>query len=200
MKSKVCFLGLSVVWSLMIVAGCDHKPAETNDFTKADSLTETYLALQDTMLEVWNTMINDDNRKIKAMHSLIHELSVSHPEKRDDLEDYKTRLNELMSMRYDQHSMSDADIVTQYDFASNSLVTELVSLAEAQAQFPYNTTLQKLVDSIRAADERVMNYRLEYDEVASRFNHFIERNQNQLDDIDLDSFVDKKPLFQMAAE
>jgi hypothetical protein len=200
MKSKAFFLGLSVVWNLMVLTGCDHRPAERNDFTKADSLTETYLALQDTMLEVWNTMIHDDNRKIKAMHSLLHELGVSNPEKRDDLEDYKTRLDELVSMRYDQHSMSDAEIVTQYDFASNSLVTELVSLAEAQTQFPYNTTLQKLVDSIRSADERVMNYRLEYDEVASRFNHFIERNQNQLDDIDLDSFLEKKPLFQMAAE
>lgn len=200
MKSKLCFLGLSVVWSLLMFAGCDHKPMEASDFTKADSLTETYLALQDTMLEVWNTMIHDDNRKIKAMHSLLHELTVSLPEKRDELEGYQARLDELLTLRYDQHSMWDADIVTQYDFASSSLVTELVALAEAQTQFPYNTTLQKLVDSIRAADERVMNYRLEYDEVASRLNGFIERNKNQLDDIDLDSFLEKKPLFQMAAE
>ena len=189
-----------VVIGLFAVPGCEKKTTTHTDFTRADSLTETYLALQDTMLRVWNTMIHDDNRKIKAMHNLLHELRVSHPEKRDDLRAYEERLNELVPKRYDQQSISDSEIISEYDFASNALVTELISLAESQREFVYNTTLQKLVDSIRAADQRVNNYREEYDLIARHFNRFIERNRGTLEEIEEDSKLQKKPLFQMAAE
>jgi septal ring factor EnvC (AmiA/AmiB activator) len=182
------------------LVGCENKNTAHTEFTKADSLTETYLALQDTMLQVWNTMIHDDNRKIKAMHHLLHELNVSRPEKREELEDYKERLDDLLEMRYDQQSMSDVELVSEYDFASNSLVSELIAVTESQKEFAYNTTLQNLVDSIRAADQRVNNYRQEYDDIALRFNRFVERNRNTLEEIEKDSTILKKPLFQMAAE
>jgi len=200
MNVKIYFSGLYIAGCLLLTGACDKKPATHTSFTKADSLTETYLALQDTMLQVWNTMIHDDNRKIKAMHHLLHELRVSNPEKREELKNYEERLDDLMAMRYDQQSLSKSEMVSEYDFASNSLVTELISLAEAQNEFAYNTTLQKLVDSIRSADQRVGNYREEYDLIASRFNRFIERNRAMLEEIDDDSNIEKKPLFQMAAE
>ncbi|MEX2232693.1 MAG: hypothetical protein WD824_11060 [Cyclobacteriaceae bacterium] len=189
-----------MVCCLFALTNCEKKAAVQSGFTKADSLTETYLALQDSMLQAWNTMMHDDNRKIKAMQHLLHELNVSSPEKRDELKTYEERLSDLIALRYDQHSMSNTEIVTEYDFASNSLITELISLAESQKEFAYNTTIQKLADSIRAADQRVNNYRAEYDLVASRFNKFIDRNKGMLKEIDEDSFLEKKPLFHMAAE
>jgi hypothetical protein len=182
------------------LTGCEHKEkAEVHDFTKADSLTETYLALQDTMLQVWNSMIYDDNKKIKAMHHLLHELSVINTSNREELDRLQERLDRLVNMRYDQDSMSDPELVTEYDFASSSLITELTSLAESQKEFLYNPTLQKLVDSIRAADQRVVSFREKYDQVALNFNTFIERNKELLQQIDSEAF-EKKPLFQMAAE
>jgi septal ring factor EnvC (AmiA/AmiB activator) len=202
MNARVIFrvLLMSVCW-FFALAGCENKGTRAQDgFTKADSVTETYLALQDTMLQAWNSMIHDDNRKIKSMQHLLHELIVSNPEKQEELKAFQERLDDLASMRYNQQSMSDTEIVSEYDFVSNSLVSELLSLAESQKEFAYNTTLQKLTDSIRAADQRVMNYREEYDVVASRFNAFIERNRNFLKEIDEDSFLEKRPLFEMAAE
>jgi len=171
-----------------------------NRFSKADSLTEVCLGLQDTLLQVWNTMIHDDNRKVRALHHLVNELRISHPEKKEDLDDYEKRLDELLSMRYDQRSMSDPEVVTEYDFASGSLVTELTALAESLTEYTRNTSLQKLVESIRQADQRVMNYRAEYDDIASRFNLFIEHNYDLLGDIYADTSGAKVPLFQMAAD
>ena len=200
MTTNVCIWGLSGLLSaLLFLTGCEKRPSSSDSFTRADSLTETYLALQDTMLQVWNTMIHDDNRKIKAMKHLLHELTISNPDKREELHHFEQQLEELVSMRYDQRSMSDPELVIEYDFASNALVTELISLAEAQREFAYNTTLQKLVDSIRAADQRVSNYREEYDHIARNFNRFIERNGHTLEEIDDDNIA-KRPLFQVAAE
>lgn len=184
----------------LVFSGCDRKrPVTQNDFTRADSLTETYLALQDTMLQAWNAMIHDDNRKIKSMQLLLHELMTSNPEKHEELKTFEERLNDLARMRYDQQSISNTDLVSEYDFVSNSLVSELLSLAESQKGFAYDTKLQQLTDSIRAADQRVMIYRAEYDVIALRFNRFLERNKDFLKEIDEDS-LEKKPLFEMAAD
>lgn len=201
MNAKSLF-SLLTIGALLILAlsGCEKKTVKETSFTKADSLTENYLAYQDTLLQAWNSMMHDDNRKIRAMGHLLHELSVSTPEKRDELKSLEERLEDLTSMRYDQHTMSDTEVVSEYDFVSNSLVNELISLAESQSEFAYNTTVQKLVDSIRAADQRVNIYREAYDAVALRFNRFIERNKPMLTEIENDSGLEKKPLFQMAGE
>lgn len=201
MNVKVYFSGLFIIsCCLFALCSCEKKPASQTHFTKTDSLTGAYLALQDSMLQAWNIMIHDDNRKIKAMHNLLHELVMTNPEKREELKAYEERLDHLISLRYDQKSMSETGIVTEYDFASNSLVTELIALAESQKEFAYNTTLQKLDDNIRAADQRVNNYREEYDFIATQYNRFIEKNRGMLKEIDEDSFLEKKPLFQMVTE
>lgn len=198
MKLTVYFWALGILWSAGMFAACNKRPPDQFEFTKADSLTDTYLSLQDTMMQVWNTMIHDDNRKVRAMHHLLHELSVS-TSGEEAINKYRERLDDLLEMRYSQQSISDPGIVAEYDFASNSLVAEVIALAESQREFAYNTTIQKLVDSIRAADQRVLNYRAEYDDIASRFNRFVDQHRHQLDDIGSDSLI-KKPLFEMAAE
>lgn len=192
-----CFL---VCFCLLLLSSCNRDHVRETSFTKTDSLTETYLALQDTLIQKWNMMMHDDNRKLRAMNHLIHELTISNPEKRDVLDPLGERLEALKSMRYNQQTISKAELVSEYDFASGSLVTEVISLAESQTEFAYNTTLQKLVDSIRAADERVNDHRKEYDRAASEFNRFMERNTAWLRDITQDTGDRQKPLFDMAAE
>jgi hypothetical protein len=199
--SKYQYIGIFISCCAVILCSCGEKPdTEQTSFTKADSLTDTYLTLQDSILEVWNEMINDDNQKIESMHNVLHELRVSGSVEQQVLESYEERLNQLSNTRYTQKTMGDADIVQEYDFASNTLVTELISLAEAQPQFAYNTTLQKLVDEIRLADQRVNNYRYEYDRITSEYNKFIEQNKDSLTEVNMDSFLVEKPLFQMVAE
>jgi len=183
--------------------GCGEKPRsqpDTTTFTRADSLTEHYLALQDSMLRAWNIMIHDDNQKIKAMHNLLHELMVSNPDQRETLATYEERLNQLTRMRYTQKSLANNDVVEEYDFASNSIISELISLAESQTEFAYNTTIQKLVDEIRSADQRVNNYRTDYDSIVIVYNRFVNKNRNELKDIVQSSTLETKPMFQMVAE
>jgi hypothetical protein len=187
--------------AVMVVCSCSdgRRPEETH-FTKADSLTDTYLQLKDSMLHTWNAMINDDNQKIKAMHNLLHELKVSLPSRRDELDSYEDRLEQLVHSRYTQKSMGNADVIEEYDFASNSLVSELIALAETQTQFAYNTTMQKLVETIRTADQRTDSYREEYDRIASEYNSFIDDNKRWLKEVDPDVFHEKRHLFQMVSE
>ena len=145
-------------------------------------------------------MINDDNQKIKAMHNLLHELMITSTNQDDQLHVYEEELDHLMFLRYDQKSIANEDIIEEYDFASNLLVTELISQAESQTEFAYNTTLQKLVEEIRLADQRVNLYREDYDGIATKYNTFLEKNRNYLNEIAQHDSLKIRPLFQMTYE
>jgi len=193
--------GILFFCSGIVLFNCGKK-AEINDatFTKADSLTDLYLSLQDSVLQSWNVMINDDNQKIKAMHNLLHELMITSSNQDDQLHAYEEQLDHLTDLRYNQKSMANEDLIEEYDFASNLLVTELITQAESKTEFAYNTTLQKLVEEIRVADERVNLYREEYDAITFKYNMFLENNRNYLREITQKDSVELRPLFQMTYE
>jgi hypothetical protein len=196
---SVRVLGIFCFCTGMLTIGCAKREqiVYQTTFTKADSLTDFYLSLQDSMLTSWNIMINDDNQKIKAMHNLLHELTVTSSNENNEFQAYEEQLNHLLQLRYDQHSVADEDLIEEYDFASNLLVTELISQAESKSEFAYNTTLQKLVEQIRIADQRVNLYREEYDAIASRYNTFLQKNRIYLDEVTQKDSLELKPLFQM---
>jgi hypothetical protein len=196
------FSGIVITCCGVALLNCSEKPAASEEtaFTKQDSVTDTYLAFQDSILWSWNVMINDDNQKIKAMHNLIHELMVSNPDQNETFRNFEERLEQLTHLRYNQKTIANADAVEEYDFASSTLVTELLTLAESQSEFAYNTTLQTLAEEIRMADERVANYRADYDAVVTGYNQFLDRNKNFLSEVDHNTMPEKKPLFQMVSE
>jgi hypothetical protein len=199
MRRRISGILFSCAGILLINCG---KKAEISQpaFTKADSLTDFYLTLQDSMLQSWNVMINDDNQKIKAMHNLLHELMITSTSQDDQLHAYEEELDHLMFLRYDQKSIANEDIIEEYDFASNLLVTELISKAESKPEFAYNTTLQKLVEEIRLADQRVNLYREDYDVITAKYNAFLEKNRSYLNEINQNDSLETRPLFQMTYE
>jgi hypothetical protein len=190
----------AIFFSILII-GCGEKKAVKNDttFTKVDSLTDYYLAIQDSMLQAWNMMTHDDNEKILAMHNMVHELMITNFTDKDILTSYEQQLEQLKHLRYTQKSMANPDVVEEYDFASNTIVSELISLAESRTEFTYNTTLQKLADDVRLADQRVVSYREEYDIIVMHYNQFLEQNSKFLKDIDPNQSFEKKPIFQMVS-
>jgi len=202
MTTKNQFSGLILAFAALALCQCGKKEQNQihSHFTKADSLRGTYLSLQDSIHEVWNVMINDDNKKVAAMRNLLHELELTNASELETIRKYEERLNQLIQLRYNQKSMANSDVIEEYDFASNSMVTELVSLTESRSEFTYNTTLQKLVDEILAADQRVNNYREQYDLIAEQYNNFLENNKSYMKDIEEGKALDKKPLFQMASD
>lgn len=198
-QTILCFLTVGIICG---GSSCETKKAETisTTYTEADSLTEIYLDLQDSILLAWNLMINDDNQKIKAMHNLLHELKVTGRFDPGQLQSLEHRVEQLKKIRYTPRSMKNSDVVDEYDFASNSLVAELIALAESYSAYSYNTTMQGLVEQIRTAEQRIENYRQAYDAIVVAYNRFLTQNKDHLRDMDLAGTLEKKPLFQMASE
>ncbi len=166
-------------------------------FTKADSVTDIYLSLHDSVLRSWNMMIHDDNQKLKAMRNLLHELQVTSSS--DSLGVYDEKLDHLKESRYDVQSMSDRNVIQQYDQLSRQLTSDIISIAEERSEFEYNTTLQKLVQEIRIADQRIDLFKSEYDAITKKFNTFLQANKNYLSEVGQKDSLGVRPLFHSSA-
>jgi hypothetical protein len=194
-RSFALFFLSGLLPAFFIQCGGKPDPQQEMGYTHADSVTEVFLMLQDSLHDTWSMMVRDDNEKIKAMKSLLHEMRIGTqftPEKLAVLEE---RVDQLAKIRYTTKTMSNTDVVEEYDFASNSLVTELISMAESLSSFSYNTTIQKLVEQIRSADMRVENYRADYDSIALAYNRFIEAHVSSVKEVTENETIVKKALF-----
>lgn len=193
-----------LVLSCLVVAilSCNKSTNQTDKtaFTKVDSLTETYLLIQDSLLHAWNVMVWDEKEKIEAMHDILHLMQKQSGFDTNQLIALEQRLEQLNRIRFTQKSLANSYVIEEYDFASNSLVSEIISLAEADVEFIKNEKASKLVDKVKMAEQRVNTYRQEYDIAAQRYNQFLERNEKYLHEIDKEHSGEKRALFQMASE
>lgn len=199
MKNAIwCLPGLMLA---MLLGACSGKTTENDTaYTRIDSLTDTYLLLKDSMLNTWNRMLYDDNQRIKAMKSIIHELRVTREGNDEELQSLDYRIEQLLRIRYTQKTMINPDVVEEYDFASNSLVAEIIALAESIPSYGYNTTLQQLVERVRLAEQRIETHRINYDAAAQAYNQFIQANTPLLKEIDESAKPEKKPLFYSVSD
>lgn len=199
MKGKKDTLSATLISAVILISFSCYAPEKTGScnisFTRVDSLTGEYLELQDSMLQAWNTMINDDNRKLKAMQRLVGELKNSVQYDYETLASLEDRLLHLKHLRFDQCTMADQEVIEEYDFATNLVVSELLSLAESQASFSENYALQQTTEEIRLAEQRIADYRSAYDNIVVRYNLFIEQHKDVIKEIDKNLSNEHKPLF-----
>lgn len=181
----------------MVLSGCSKSDQKENltAFTKADSLTDKYLELEDNMLVAWNQVVSNDNAKVRMMHTIVHELLLSNQYNKEVLIAIESRLKELSDFKFTQETIKDPTSIEEYDFATNTLFSELVIMAQSNETFAHNPSLQKMVEELKQLDQQVETNRSNYDIIALEFNRFIEKNKSMLTDIN----AEKKALFQMTA-
>jgi hypothetical protein len=196
---KIAFVG-STSLLLAFMLSCKEQKSNTADvhFTQEDSITDRYLVLQDSLLYVWNLMINDDNQKLKAMSNVLHELSIGKQASNEEIEILQKRLAQLWRIRFTQKTMYNPDVIEEYDFASNNIMSEILSLTVSSPKYEENSTLQNLVEIINLADQRTLLYRADYDVIAGSYNSFLERNQKALKSIDATISLERKALFEIS--
>lgn len=198
MKSYWQFISIGI-FSTLIACSNPTTPTEKTIFTKADSVTETYLVLQDSLLRSWNILVNEENEKMNNLNTLVTQLMKSGNEERVLLNALDDRLAQLKKIRITQKTLGNPYVVEEYDFASNSLVAEIISVAENSEVVFQDPKLMALVDKIKLAEVRVDNHRSLYDSVAVVLNSFLDKNRNLLKEVDNTSNLEKKPLFKAAS-
>ena len=192
----------TIICAAVVASSCTNRTSvpDHNNYTHIDSLTDTYLNLQDSLLITWNLMVKDENEKLKSMHELLQTMTSSEFFDKSQIVSIQQRLEQVERIRFNQKTMSNPHVVEEYDFASNSLIAEIVSLAESNSTFIQKKELQSLIDYINVADQRVNYYRSDYDSIAKKFNLFLDAHEINMKDIDQNATHEKRPLFQMASD
>jgi hypothetical protein len=198
-----CRKQIVLIPALGLILFCCRRPQETpkTEFTRLDSVTHLYLEYKDSLMDAWNRMMHEDNRRIGALKNLIHELdqsgSAADPQL---LQSLAFRTDQLLRIRFTPKTIANYDVVEEYDFAVNSVVTELITLAETSLIYSSSPVMQKLVAEIQESDRKVAEYRHRYDVIASHYNHFLDQYKDLLHEIDKGASGDRRPLFQLAEE
>ncbi|MCX8489660.1 MAG: hypothetical protein ORN54_01180 [Cyclobacteriaceae bacterium] len=184
---------------LLMSCGRSTTINETTTFTHIDSLTDTYLLLQDTLLHSWNVVIKDEQEKVDAMEKALQQLVQLPLAEKSQLVSLQSRLEQLKQLQITQKTLANPYVVEEYDFAINSLVAEIIALSESNSVLMQNKNLSTLIEKIKVAEQHTPLFRSGYDSLALLFNAFLEKNESSLKEIDKSDAIEKKPLFSSVA-
>jgi predicted mannosyl-3-phosphoglycerate phosphatase (HAD superfamily) len=111
----------------------------------------------------------------------------------------QSRLQQLKQLRITQKTLTNPYVVEEYDFATSSLVAEIVALSESNSVLMQNKNLSVLIEKIKVAEQHTPLFRSSYDSIALLFNTFLEKNESSLKEIDKSGPLEKRPLFSGVA-
>jgi hypothetical protein len=181
-------IGLVALAALTCACSTSNSVNEHTRFSKADSLTDAYLVLSDSLLQSWNRIVGTEMDKSRTLQEFIHDLDHANLLTEELRESFQVRIDQLDKIRFTQKTIDDQQTVQDYDLALQSIVNDVAQLSksasgpDARAMFKY-------------LQENSLVNRLSYDSLAHTFNEFIRENRNVLKDLDTSTELDMKPVF-----
>ncbi len=191
---NIVFAGLLAGSSLFLSCGRTATSSEKTNFTHVDSLTEKYLSFQDTLLQAWNVLARDEKEKLESIEKALHGMIRLSVNELPQLSVLHNRLDQLKQIHLTQKTLSNPYVIEEYDFASSSLVSEVLALMESNPKVVSDAELAELIEKIKFTDQQIEVYRNGYDSITSEFNSFIEINKISLKEV-ADNNLEKRPVF-----
>lgn len=164
-----------------------------------DSLNRTYYTLSDSLQLRWDALMAEDEQMLSDLRRLLEEVSYtpSHTYNAARLDTLQQQLEALYSMRFDPLTMTSEQI-DQYDSAAAEVKSNIISFVQNHPNMQEYPIMGSLIDSIEAADQRMLFHRVEYDNYARDYNHFLEGNREYVREIDTSGLHRQRTLFQIS--
>lgn len=164
--------------------------------TEVDSLRTVYESLNDSIDARWTVLKDDEEQKLANLNRLLMEISFTPTFDQARYDSLKYQLEQFQSLRLDPETMTDEQI-DRYDAAMNSLQNSIVQMAMDNQAFEQYPLMEELIDSINASEERVLFYRVQYDNYATDMNQFLDVHEEHLPVIDTFYTPKKRKLFRL---
>ena len=180
-------LGIGTIATLTIACSTSGTVHEHTSFSKADSLTDVYLVLNDSVLQSWNRIVGGEIDKTRTLQEIINDFNAANLLSEEMRESFQVRIDQLDRIRFTQETIVDPQVVEDYDLALQSLIDDLSELAAEGKKDPNN-----MFGYLR---KNTLVNRVSYDSLARTFNQFIEQNRSVLEDMTSSNELRQKPLF-----
>jgi hypothetical protein len=194
LRFSLILLLITAAWSACQRASEDR--TEELSTTELDSLAVTYRNLTDSLNAGWDTLARNEEQKLANLQRLLTEITFTPNYNKLRYDSLKAHLNALSTLQLKPEQMTDEQI-DRYDSASQAVKTAIVNMAQENPAFKQFPLMGQLVDSIEAGDQRVILYRVRYDNYAKDLNHFLDVHQEQLARLDTLTTPRKRKLFQL---
>lgn len=183
--------------SLYVLLACSSSNnfQEKTSFTHLDSLTDTYLVLQDSVLQSWNRVLKVESEKSKTLQGLLSELSHDRDVDPFVLASLNDQLNQLERIRFTPKTLGNPHVVTEYDRACSLIVQQLHGLSNAKMS-DASKKFEGALSWFGEIQVTSLTHRAYYDSLAHVFNQFIETHRAELNEIER-NHLDNKPLFKV---
>lgn len=184
-------VAMAVPIAIGILIGCSSSTGiqERTQFSRLDSLTDTYLILQDSVLQSWNRVVRDEHERTEAMREMIEKLKRSTMADDQQIASYRASFEQLDRIRFTQKTMIDPYVVEEYDRACTELSQTLTKIAGTSAE------LQTTVEWLQTSKVDHYYHRFYYDSLARSFNRFVFENKSELAELSNAGQLEEKPLF-----
>ncbi len=170
---------------------------DTQSKITADSLQIKIKVLQDSVRKTWDEMIRDDDEKLGFMRRALLEISYSNF-RLSRIEELQVLVDQLKAMRYDQQTMASSALIDQYDSATNVVTRQVIDFSYEFLEKNENDLIEKLMSEINQKNNYVLIYRVHYDVFAEELNNLIDRNRQEIENMEI--AVEKFPLFKLPVE
>lgn len=187
-------LGLLAVYLL----SCESRKTSA-DGGGIDSLMINYQALTDSVDANWNIMIADDDDKHMLMKRLLLEVSYTNNYDKARFQELTSLVDQLQTLRYDQRSMSDSDLIDLYDSATWDLTDQIIRFAREHPRYADYPLMEELIDDINSMNNYVLMHRIHYDAWVKELNAFKERNAEKLINEDPTFEKNAMPIFELSS-
>ena len=184
---------LPIIIITVILGACNKNASTSLTPTAIDSLKTVFHDINTELDITWKEMMQDDDDKLDNMRRILQEIEYSGDYNRLKLDSLRQGIVDLASVRYNQQSMSDSDLINLYDSMTTQFMGEVTLFTTKLEQFEQFPLMGQLLQEVFEADDRVLRYRIEYDKTAKQYNSFIETHERNLQLVAKQKFCSPNP-------
>jgi TolA-binding protein len=174
----------------------EEKQSEESQ-VKIDSLRQTYVSLSDSTDAYWQILIAEEENKLDNMKAILEELSHEPIVNKERYNSLYGQLQQLYQMQLTAEDLS-SEKIDRYDSASSALKRGIVEYAQNHPDIQSVPMVPSLIDSVEAADQRLLFHRVRYDNYARDYNNFLDGNRDYIRQIDTTGLSRERGLFQLS--
>ncbi|HZY82119.1 MAG TPA: hypothetical protein VFE50_21490 [Cyclobacteriaceae bacterium] len=176
-------MGIAVVAAFACAcSSTSNSVHEHTSFSKADSLTDAYLVLSDSVLQSWNRIVGNEMDKSRTLQELIQDLDRANLLSDEIRESFQVRLEQLEKIRFTQQNIEIQQVVEDYDLAVQSIIDDIARISKSDTKSVFGYLQQS----------SILN-RMSYDSLARSFNEFLRENKSALKEVSNE--LEAKPVF-----
>jgi hypothetical protein len=190
-------VGILLLIYLLFSTGCTKtvRNAEAPQFTKADTLMDQLLVLQDSLHHRWLRVsmyeqLHNDYLKQLFQKAVSLRTLPAHEHIAID-----QQIIQLQQIQLNPRNMANPDVIREHDLARHALTTDIFLLVDLHDLHLKDSGIAHLARQIQGCQDATWTLRQTYDSLAHHYNQFLYQHREALVDHDPAAAHLPRPLF-----